>query len=525
MSKKIQLFNIRNIDAWIMFAGLMYIILPVLIFLLKFTRIYYFFIGLILFGALTYKTMRCVTEKNNGFSNSELLSSKSLKYLFLASLALFIWVYFSGIGNYAYQNWDFWVRNPIYNDLCSKSWPMYYNLAEQGQDVTNLLGAEWVAFSYYFAFWLTPASICKILHLTGKGCQLVLFLYSFIGIEIVHYLLLRLYRKFSWKITAILITFSGLDIVGRLIYLKEFPTIYDDIEWSLTYFQCSSNLTQLYYVFNQSLPIWILMLIILNTDSPEILAALAAICFAYSPWATIGLVPIAVAGALYKRNNTFAQRIKACLTPLNVLIPIFMLVIFGLYYSASGGASGGKGIFAKAMGVETGQYVYLFIIYILTEFGLYYIAMGKDIIKYRYSVLVFIELTLFPIYYIVDFNFFLRGTMPSLFILMTIIIAFLTDTIPESLQTSHSTKAASGLNIRKKLIVILLCIGAFTPLFTFNRSVIKTCYETDILQTTVTTFDNMTGIDQYYITTANSQFFVHAFSAKTFYRYISKIGL
>lgn len=524
--KKIQLFDTKKIDNWLLFAGLVYIILPILIFLLKFTRIYYFLIGLLLFSALIYSAMAKSAELNNGFANSELTNKNTVKFLLIASGAIFIWVYFSGIGSFAYQNWDFWVRNPIYNDLCTKSWPMYYNLADQGSDVTNLLGAEWVAFSYYFAYWLTPAGLCKVLHLSGKGCQLVLFIYTFIGLEIVHYLLSRLYKKFSWKITTILITFSGLDIIARLIHFKEFPNIYDDIEWSLTYFQCSANLTQLYYVFNQSIPIWILLLIILNIDSPAVIAGLASICFAYSPWATIGLVPIAIVAVLYKRNNSFIDRIKDALTSCNVFIPVFMLVIFGLYYSASSGANGGHGIFYKTQGVELKEYIFLFIVYILTEFGLYYVAIGKDILKYRYSIIVFIELTLFPVYYVVDFNFFLRGTMPALFILMTIIIAFVEDTIPDSLKTSRSPKnPAAGLKIRKKILVGLLCIGAFTPLFTFNRSVIKTCYEKDILQTTVITFDNMTGIDQYFILTANDQFFVHGFSAKPFYRYISKIGL
>ena len=256
----------KKIDTWMILAGLIYVLLPILIFLLKFTRPYFFAIGLVLFLFLVFKSLQLIDE-SNGFSNSDILNKKSIIFLIATFVIFCIWIYFSGIGSFSFQNWDFWVRNPIYNDLISKPWPLYYNLGEQNEYVRSLIGGEWVAFAYYFTFWLTPASICKVMNLSGISCQVVLYLHSLIGVVIINYLLCRLYKTFSFKITAILMTFSGLDVIAYIIHNLNLPALTDELEWSLEYYQLSGNTTQIYYVFNQSIPIWIIMLLILNINS------------------------------------------------------------------------------------------------------------------------------------------------------------------------------------------------------------------------------------------------------------------
>lgn len=517
-------FNKHSVDDWIVLLSTTYVILPILIFLLCFAKPIIFVIGLVFFGLLFKQTINESLNKSNGFTNNELFASDSKKFFIISFIILFFWIFFSGIGGFSYQNWDFWVRNPIYNDLCQREWPIYYDLSIQGSDVTSLIGSDFVAFDYYFTYWLIPASISKILHLPQKGCEVVLFLYSLIGILIVFYLLVRLFKKFSLKITLIFISFSGLDVIETLIAKHEFPYIMDDIEWSLRFFQLSGNTTQIYYVFNQSIPIWILLLLILNIESPKILIGLSAISFAYSPWATIGLVPIVIVAILYRNNNTLASQIKKNISLVNILIPVFMLVIFGLFYSASGSANGGHGFYGKAMGADTKEYIFLFILYVLFEFGLFYLAMGRSVFNYKFALLVFLELALFPIYYFIDFNFFIRGTMAALFLLMLIIISFVIDVTPSSIKKPKAsiTIKPSVLSIRKRILTILLCLGAYTSLFTFSRGVILTCRGGEFTNTTIKTFDNMTGIDEYYIGMSNSQFFVHDFESKPFYKYIAK---
>ena len=526
MKKSFALFDYKKIDSWIVLAAFVYILLPVMIFLMKFTRPMYFIIGLVLFVYMLFSSLKQI-KGSSGFSNQDILNKKTLLFLLATIVVFVIWTYFSGIGSFTYQNWDFWVRNPIYNDLISKPWPLYYNLGLQDLYVTDLIGGEWVAFSYYFTYWLTPAFLCKLFSLSYAGCQLVLFVHSLIGLIIVYYLLSRLFNTFSWKITAIFMGFSGLDIVACLLYTHALPKLSDDLEWSLKYFQLSGNTTQLYYVFNQSIPIWIIILLILNLDAPKVTAAIAAICFAYSPWATIGLVPIAIAVLIYKRGDEkLLSRVKNCISLCNILIPLFLLIIYGLYYTASNGSNGGKGLYYQAMGATLSEYIPLFILYVITEFGLYYIAIGKGLLKLRYSIIVFIELTLFPIYYIVDFNFFIRGTIPALFLLMIMVISYIMNDIPNSIRVSNNGFSDDKkYNLRKQILTVLLVIGAFTGIFTFTRSITETLKGGDYLQSDISTFDDMSDANEYQILTVNSQFFVHGFATKPFYLFISKLGL
>ena len=535
----------KKIDTWMILAGLIYVLLPILIFLLKFTRPYFFAIGLLLFLFLVFKSLQLVDE-SNGFSNSDILNKKSIIFLIATFVIFCIWIYFSGIGSFSFQNWDFWVRNPIYNDLISKPWPLYYNLGEQNEYVRSLIGGEWVAFAYYFTFWLTPASICKVMNLSGISCQVVLYLHSLIGVGIINYLLCRLYKTFSFKITAILMTFSGLDVIAYIIHNLNLPALTDELEWSLEYYQLSGNTTQIYYVFNQSIPIWIIMLLILNINSARLMAAIGSLCFAYSPWATIGLVPIIIVGIFTDSHISLNDKstetgkasvivctVKNLITICNIFVPLFMLLIFGLYYSASGGSEGGKGLYYFTTNATVSEYIIGFILFVLTEFGLYYITMGRKVLNYRYSSIIFIELLAFPLFYIVDFNFFIRGTIPALFLFMVIIISFLLDTVPDSMKAISLKKTYpnntqvqnDNIVLRKRILTVLLVIGAMTSVIAFTRSAIKTAEGGEILQSDISTFDDLSTANEYQVLTTNSQFFVHGFATKPFYLFISKIGL
>ena len=534
--------QLKRIDSFVILLGLLYIIVPILIFLLKFTRPGFFIFGLILFLYLIFKVMASVPD-GTGFSNEEILNRKSLLFILISTVVFCVWIFFSGIGSFSFQNWDFWVRNPIYNDLINKPWPLYYNLEAQPEYVTNLIGGEWVAFAYYFTFWLTPACICKVMNFTGTAAQIILYMYALCGVIIINYLLSRLFKKFSWKITAILMMFSGLDVVAYLIQNLRLPALTEELEWSLLHYQLSGNTTQLYYVFNQSIPIWIIMLLILNIDVPAIMAGIASICFAYSPWATIGLVPLTAIGMLTNRKDLDSSEnkssisawriIKNCISIVNILVPVFLLLIFGLYYTASSGSDGGKGFYFFTTEATLSEYIIGYVIFILTEFVLFYIAMGKKVFSYRYSLTVLIELALFPLFYIVDFNFFIRGTIPALFILMVIAISYIVDETPSGLMragnTAESTgsisESANNFSIRKKIFAALLIIGALNSVVAISRSVIYTAQGGDYLQSDIQTFDDMTGANEYQILTTNSQFFVHGFATKPFYMFISKRGL
>src|SRR5262245_38208811 len=50
----------------------------------------------------------------------------SQKHFLFLSLIAAIWVFLSGVGGYAFQNWDHHWRNAVLHDLITYDWPVFY---------------------------------------------------------------------------------------------------------------------------------------------------------------------------------------------------------------------------------------------------------------------------------------------------------------------------------------------------------------------------------------------------------------
>ncbi len=217
-------------------------------------------------------------------------NSKSAFYLLLLTV---LWVFLSGVGGYTFQNWDHHWRNAVLRDLITYNWPVIYSSPEKGP-VTMLV--------YYVGYWLPAA-------LTGKifGWQVanfVLFLWTWLGVLLtVLHLNIKLKTSFI-KTALLLIFFSGLDALGVLLFAGDYPTLWPPIQhleiWSGN-LQYSSFTTQLFWVFNQVIPAWLCIALILESDSRgEATSPLLRIdakiftwslCFFFAPLAALGLFP------------------------------------------------------------------------------------------------------------------------------------------------------------------------------------------------------------------------------------------
>ena len=144
------------------------------------------------------------------------------------------------------------------------------------------------------------------------------------------YNLCRFFRKNSYIIPIIFIFFSGLDIIGYLMRIlvngrwEAFKTlIASHIEWWARIAQYSSNTTQLFWVFNQSLEIWLIVILLLQLRTNKNSQALSSLTFAYSPWAVFGIIPISIA-SLFHNNRKFTSGI----TLQNIFLPLAVLLYF-----------------------------------------------------------------------------------------------------------------------------------------------------------------------------------------------------
>ncbi|MDE6849208.1 MAG: hypothetical protein K2J44_07660, partial [Ruminococcus sp.] len=103
-------------------------------------------------------------------------SKENIPKILMIVIVAFIWVYMSGIGGFAFQNFDHMWRNAILKNLVEYEWPIIINDASP-------YFSEPVAMIYYFAFWLPAACVGKIMGL--QAAHTFLYFWSVIGILIV----------------------------------------------------------------------------------------------------------------------------------------------------------------------------------------------------------------------------------------------------------------------------------------------------------------------------------------------------
>ena len=471
--------------------GISYLILPICIFFMGWLNTFLGLILSLLFIYLGYKLyLTFKVDENN------LFKKKNLIYWFVSLLLICIWVYFSGIGGFSYQNDDFWARNAIFRDLINYDWPVIYDLSIEPEYVTNLLGTSKVAFSYYYIFWLPVALISKVFKLSWAVSNYFLYVYVVIGILLTLYFLNRKFKKCSYVALVLLICFSGLDVIRYIIRNGVLPTV-EHIEWYGDFFyQYSSNTTQLFWIFNQSVMVWLIMSMFINIDNHKYTLALCALTFAYSPWAMIGLLPYMLV--------VFVKNIKNSINATNICVCLIMLIIFGSFYFS--GTKGSNPFHISFLYFDGSYKAYIMLV--LLEFGLYYLLIGKK--NYEYYYVTLISLLFIPFIQDESLNFCMRVSIPALFMLMYYVASALYD----------------NNGIKRILLIVLLMIGSYTPFTEVYRSIRnKLDWPEYIIRDEINSFGNTqyNGDDKEdSIKMISDQFFAYEYKDSFFFKYLAK---
>ena len=280
-------------DAILTACSVLYVTVPAVIFFWGWLNVYAAVPASLIAAVFALSIFR---ELHN---DSQIINKDNARFWSVTLICMCVWVLLSGIGGWGFQNYDFVARNPIYHDLCSYEWPVIY--------------PETGALSYYFSFWLVPALVSKIFSLTLSGQNICLYLWTVIGIFLTTYNLCKHLRRLSFIIPLLLVFFSGLDVIGFLlktahsmIYgsIRMNPELkfhemllFGHLEWWPKIFSYSSNTCMLFWVFNQSVPLWVITSMFIQLQDSRNHLALPSLAFAYSPWAAIGFIPIALAAS------------------------------------------------------------------------------------------------------------------------------------------------------------------------------------------------------------------------------------
>ena len=421
-----------------------YILLPIIIFFIGYCNLITAILGCSVVLVSAYYL----------FKNAPALwkPQKKVEWILLATVFIIslIWVYSSGIGALVFQNSDHNCRNPIFELLVSQPWPV---TAPDGQSI----------LTYYIGFWFVPAVIGKLFNSVAIGYYAQIA-WATIGVFFVFYYLFASLKKKNLMPIFIFIFFSGLDIIGYYIF-RGIPTIMSHKEWWCPY-QFSSMTTQLYWVFNQALPAWLLTLVLYHQKNNKNIVFLYTTLFISSTLPAIGIFPFVCyfllkngvdCGAILSKKHIL-NAIKSAITFENISSVLGIFFISYLYLSAniSGGVSS-----VRIPNLWSVMFVYLPFVFL--EAGIYMLAIFR---KFKKEPLWYIALACFmvyPVIYIGTSNdFCMRATIPALIILVVMFLQALED---------------EEIRNKKLLYFIMLLaffVGTLTPLSEISRTVIMT---------------------------------------------------
>lgn len=240
----------KRINFIILMAAHIYLLLPVLIFCVGWCKWY---IGavmscVIVVGAYISIHKYMLSEQTD---RGEQLTGKGTFWkCLLALLLIVLWVLLSGIGGYVWQNDDHWWRNTIFDILVKEDWPVIRPIV-----INDTIQER--SLVYYIGFWLPAGLVGKLFgQAAGSVFQCI---WAILGIAIFYGLICYWRKKVSVWPLILFIFFSGLDIVGTLCNGAPFTTLWgvEHLERWPGIYQYSSMTTQLFWVFNQAIPVWI----------------------------------------------------------------------------------------------------------------------------------------------------------------------------------------------------------------------------------------------------------------------------
>lgn len=371
------------------------------------------------------------------------------------------WVYLSGIGGFAFQNYDHMWRNAVLETLVTKEWPVI--ITETGDYFENP-----VALIYYFALWLPASCVGKLWGL--QAAQVFLFWWCVIGVLLVLTLLMGLNKRLSPWLVLAFICFSGLDAVGDFVLHNSSGYLWftsNHLENWAPGFQMSSLSTQLFWVFNQAIPAWIITLLLLHQKDNRSVIFIYSFSFMSCTLPAIGMLPIlACIGIrrivqMYDKTKPCKENLKSiifeALSIQNLCTGVLVSLMSYLFLKSN--ATGMSGF--RKTDMKTLLMSYL--IFVLLEFVVYYLAIYS---KQKKNPLYWVSFATLLIVPMISFgphvDFVMRASIPSLIVLFVLLM----DTLGKYRTDGHRKGAA--------ILTVLLLLGSLTAYHEIVRSVSTT---------------------------------------------------
>ncbi len=500
----------------------LYLALPVIIFMFTWIRPLIGISAALLVGFALFLAVRKAAASPISFSR---------RTIFITIVVAFVWCFFAGQGGFWYQSGDHAWRNAVYRDLVYHPWPVVF---EQQNVLLN----------YYVGYWLVPALFGKALFFMTQNAgaawltaKIALLLWSTLSITLCFLLLANVLRcnspKRYFAAIIVFIFFSGLDILGVYILNKRAGL---HLEWWCPGCQYSSFTTCLFWVFNQAVPAWIAILLLLYDRRIENFAFCGLAILVSSPIPLIGLFPIYLAIGLEEliKSKEKLAIVKKVFSLQNIIACLIIFPICFIYFSENAAVSKRGVIIPKpvvvvqtapahasttvllnapnkpapkldsqaAKMIKRGVKLALFFVF---EAGIYLLMLLR---KKRKTILywcIVIELMIIPFIHIGMANdFCMRASIPPLVVLMTMVF--------DDFYDSYEKKS-----FKFTVYCIILAFAILTPGKEFYRGVFEIYKHKKFEDNRIISIEKTISKNRSW-----NNFISYDYSESLFYKYLAK---
>ena len=413
-------------------AGFLLLFLPCALFLLFWLRPA---AGLPAFAVLGAGLFAALRFLRRDFGDRTIEISRGVLALIL--FVPLVWAVCCGQGSFVPQKWDMIWRNAVFRDLITHDWPVLYN------------GGQY-ALIYYIGHWLIPAGLGKIL-LPALGLDTVwrlaniaLLLWTCLHLWVTVLLCLAALGSAKMKdaavVLAVFIFFSGMDYVGLILVhglpLKQHQLAH--IEWWQAPFQYSSMTTQLGWVFNQSVPAWLaVMLYISLRKHVTLFAQILAFMLLSAPFPAVGLAVFMTADGFRLflqavRKRRLPPFLREVFSVPNIASAAVLLPVMYLYYSSNISVQAMSTTMPESMASDMQVFWYLGFLrsklplFWIIEFGALACFLGMIYRRRFLFVTATAGLMIVPCFICRSWDLVMRVSIPGLFVLMFLTIRLLT---------------------------------------------------------------------------------------------------
>ena len=505
---------------WLFASVVLFLTIPLFMFFLGYLRLAVGIpLTLIFAGIVLFSVSDCMNDPNG----SKLLrESHDLKipvtYLVGFAVTALVLSFVSGTGEYIFTLQDHAFRRAILRDLINYDWPVIYNYSTQtNPEVQAIFGLASGnrAFTYYFIYWMPAALVGKVLGF--EAGNFALLIWNAIGIFLCFLTASAAIKRCTAAVPFMFVFFSGLDILPNVVYLF---TQYEDWRWiegwlpSMSYV---SNFRELASVYNQMIPCFLIIALLMISQNTRSMGLTAGILFAYSPWAVFGILPMVLAYVCGKdlRANKLSKTLMNVFSPVNIASALLLLVIFGSYYMSNSGAVSTR-TFSWVYYRNVVVYILAYIAFLAVEVLPFVILVYKKQRSNPVFWAAIATLAVIPVYKITDMNDFnMRGSMPALFFFCILVSGVVAEVMDQ--KNTPTTKKGWLKSAAIMLTVILMMCPTLLNFFVIFGSVV-TGAPSD--KEDIGSFGNINTAS--YAEVVQEQFFAEGYEESFFYRYFAK---